>query len=73
MYEKVKASTSLKEETKIQDFPSTMVSQVTKMKGTLKMEGKHYQDASNTIEEKTRQVDEHQKLFFRNMRLMSRP
>lgn len=52
MYEKVKASTSLKEKTKIQDSPSTMVAWVTKLKGTLKMEGKHYQDASDIIEEK---------------------
>ncbi|CAI8604980.1 unnamed protein product [Vicia faba] len=46
---------------KIHNSPSTLVARVTKLDDALKEAKKRYQDASDSVKEKTRQVEEHQK------------
>lgn len=50
--EHVKIADSLQEEVKIEVSPTILAARVTKLEDALKLEEKHYQDASDAVEEK---------------------
>lgn len=64
MQDDVRVANSLKEAADIHDSPTILAFHVTKIEGSLEDENKRYKVASNYIEEKTRQVNKHQKALL---------
>lgn len=60
----VRAANSLKEAADIHDSPTILASHVSKLEGSLEDAKKRYKVTSNYIEEKTRQVNKHQKALL---------
>lgn len=56
---------TLQEEVKIQDSHTTPTAWVTKLEYALNLAEKLYQDASDVIDEKTRQAEEHWKTLLK--------
>lgn len=73
LHEKVKVADSLQEEEKIHGSSTILDTWVTKLEDALKLAEKWYQDAFDIVKEKTRQEDEHYKLFSRKLKLMQIP
>lgn len=67
LQEEVNVTTSLKEATSIHDLPSALTVRVTQLESFLNDANERYKATSDSIEEKTCQVEEHRKAILQEI------